>query len=91
MPAPTRLKHRAAAFYVTFLVGLIIAAPIAAWLTGESRGTLAILAVIWFAMFAAAQFILLNCPHCGRSAIITPSGMATPLVGNVCRHCGKEY
>jgi hypothetical protein len=45
----------------------------------------------WFAVFAVAQFYIFRCPHCGKVAIITPDGIASPFVGTSCRYCGKEY
>jgi hypothetical protein len=47
--------------------------------------------LLWFALFAAAQFFIFRCPHCGKIAVFTPSGMAAPFVGTRCRHCGYEY
>jgi len=45
----------------------------------------------WLALTWIAQFALFTCPHCHQSAIITPSGWATPFVGPQCKHCGKPY
>jgi len=49
------------------------------------------LPLLWFVLFAVAQFVVFRCPHCSKVAVFTPSGMATPFVGTQCRYCGKEY
>jgi hypothetical protein len=47
--------------------------------------------LLWFVLFGVVQFVVFRCPHCGKVAVFTPSGMATPMVGGQCRYCGKEY
>ena len=86
-----KLKHRAWAFFGVFLIGGPVFAVAVATVAGERSAIVPVAALSWFAVFAVLQFVLLKCPHCGRAAIIKPSGVATPSVGDRCRHCGKEY
>ncbi len=39
---------------------------------------------------ASYQVILFRCPHCRKLAFIHRNGVASPDVGDNCRHCGKE-
>jgi hypothetical protein len=45
--------------------------------------------------WAAVTFLLsrwlLRCPHCGRYALKTFSGLYVPWAGYRCRYCGKPY
>ena len=49
------------------------------------------IALFWVIPFFIIQFLIFNCPYCGKSAIFTPKGIATPFVGSKCRFCDKEY
>ena len=50
---------------------------------------------IWsFAYLALYIFVsrsVLRCPHCGKWAVLRPSGMASPFVGMKCAYCGNDY
>jgi hypothetical protein len=86
--APRRLKHKVAMFYGIYFFGWWIPIAIATWLFGENGGLLATIGLTWFFVFAVLQFILFNCPHCGRCAIVT----SWPLfVGDFCGYCGTKY
>jgi hypothetical protein len=50
-----------------------------------------VIALVLFALLGVAQFVVLACPKCGASAILTPSGLFTILVGTRCRHCHSDY
>lgn len=40
---------------------------------------------------AVVQFVFLRCPHCGSLAILRRRWLSTPLVGECCEHCHREY
>jgi hypothetical protein len=46
---------------------------------------------LWFLLFAIGQFWWFRCPHCDKTAVIRPSGAASPFVGDRCGYCGKDY
>ena len=49
--------------------------------------------VLFLALIAGslASVPLLRCPHCGRYALMRPSGWSVPWPGTRCRYCGREY
>lgn len=76
-----RIKYRAWLLY-----GLFLAVPTYLDIADKER----VLGVpfnpfIWFAIFAGGQFIVLRCPHCGRSAV------RRGLPGDRCLHCEEEF
>jgi hypothetical protein len=80
-----RMAWRMRLFTVAFFGGV----PMSAVLGGEKNGLTVMFG--WFACFAILQFFVFRCPHCGRLAIFTPRGAATPFVGDRCRQCGQPY
>lgn len=45
----------------------------------------------WFLLFGIGQFFLFRCPNCRRVAFLREHGVASPVVGDRCRHCGHGY
>jgi hypothetical protein len=87
----SKLKHRALLFYGAAVASSFAIVGVIAALSGERSGLIPVGLILWFAVIGVAQFAWLKCPHCHNSAILTPRGMATPFVGDTCRHCGKVY
>ena len=82
------MQIRVAIVAVAFLAGL----PLVTWILGPlSNEAEVVLALVWFLLFAVGQFWLFRCPHCGKLAVIRPSGVATPFVGSTCAYCHREY
>jgi len=83
-----RVQARSCLFAVLFLGGgLAIFNLVARWSFFGALG----LAVVWFVAVAVAQFRVFRCPHCGKVAVFTPGGTASPLVGTRCQYCGRPY
>jgi len=45
----------------------------------------------WFILAGILQFRILKCPHCGKASFIRPGGWASPIVGEKCHYCHKDY
>jgi hypothetical protein len=76
-----RLQARGCIFYGIYLLGALVIGTVLP--VG--------FVVLWFLVFGTAQFLLLRCPHCRKSAIVRPAGWTTPLAGRVCAYCEKAY
>ena len=88
--ALNNLKRRAAFFYAVAIASFFALVGAFYVLLGESSVIVPVL-LVWVGVVGVAQYAWLKCPHCGSPAIILPSGMATPVVGDHCRYCGKPY
>ena len=84
-----RLAAKAVLVYSIYIVGVIVVGGVAMTRLGQGAAIAALLA--WFVAFAIAAFALLQCPHCHKAAIRTPSGAYVPWVGARCRHCNRPY
>ena len=84
-----RLATKSAAFYATYIIGGVLVGGLA--LTTLSNGVAMSVVLVWFLAFGLTQFVILRCPHCGKVAIKTPSGVCVPWTGSRCRYCGKTY
>jgi hypothetical protein len=81
-----RMKARMWLYAILFLFGGVLVGVI-----GVEVLDTTIPMIVWFFVFAAAQFLIFRCPHCRKLATITERGAATPFVGDRCRYCAKEY
>ena len=87
-----RMRPKSAIIYLILpLLILTVTGAVAAVAPTRLQPLAAVLAVILFLLFGGAQFVVLVCPKCGASAIRTPSGGFTPLVGARCRYCHNDY
>lgn len=87
-----RLRTKALIFNIAMPIGTLGLAGLLFVVLPESAQPLAgIAAMIAFFFLAIVRFAVLVRPYCKVSAVITPSGGATPFVGTTCRYCAKEY
>ncbi len=84
-----RMKAKSIVFFISYLLGGLVVMLVGFSLYSDSVAIVVVLS--WFLAFGIGQLFLLRCPHCRKSAIITPRWAATPFVGERCQHCGKEY
>jgi hypothetical protein len=84
-----RLATKSTVFYATYIIGGVLVGGLA--LTMLSEGVAMSIVLTWFLGFGIAQFVILRCPYCRRSAIKTPSGAFVPWTGRRCRYCDKAY
>lgn len=87
-----RMRPKSAIIYlISPLLILAVTGAVVAVVPTRLQPLGAVVAVILFSLFGVAQFVVLVCPKCGASAIRTPSGIFTPLVGTRCRYCHNDY
>ena len=84
-----RMETKSVIFFMSYLVGGLVVMLLGFSLYSNRVVVAAVLS--WFLVFGIGQFFFLRCPHCLKSATITPRWVATPFVGERCRYCGKEY
>ena len=85
------MKRRALIFYASAFASVAAIVGLTVAIFGERSGAIPVIAIVWLVVVGVAQFWWLKCPYCHNPAIITPGGIATPSVGDTCRHCGKPY
>lgn len=87
-----RMRGKAALFYSTEVLALLgVSALLYLLLPGSKSGLIAVVALIVFAIFGVAQFVVLVCPHCGALAILSDKNTWSISVGSRCRHCHRDY
>jgi hypothetical protein len=84
------LRHKAAWIGGVFLGGGLIVLVGAIEYLPAPFNFLAV--IVWAGIFGVLYSTQLNCPHCGRGATETESGIfRTPWVGTICKFCHKGY
>lgn len=86
MRAKALILHAATMVGTLGLFGLLLVV-----LPPSAQALAGIAAMILGVFLAIVNLAVLVCPSCKASAVLTPSGMATPFVGTKCRYCDKEY
>lgn len=81
-----RMKARMWFYAILFLFGGVLVGAI-----GLEVLDSIIPMIVWFFVFAAAQFLIFRCPHYRKLATSTHRGAATPFLGDRCRYCQREY
>jgi len=84
-----RMQAKMILFAVAYLVGGLVVMVLS---VGGQGPILIVPILVWFLVFAVAQFYLFKCPHCGKLAWLKWNGwLATPFVGSSCDKCGRDY
>lgn len=84
-----KLQKKMNLFIIIFFAGFFVIPVTVFYLLSEDAAL--VVAISWALTAAFLQFVLFKCPHCGKLAILAPSGVFIPFVGKKCRYCNKDY